>query len=37
MENGFLSLEVTFSFKKVNSALVVIGGAVVGYLLTIMF
>jgi len=34
---GVLSLAVIFSFKKVNSAGVVIGAAGVGYLLTIMF
>jgi len=34
---GVLSLAVTFSFKKVNSALVVIGGAGVGYLLMTFF
>ena len=34
---GVLSLAVTFSFKKVNSALVVIGGAGVGYLLMTCF
>jgi chromate transporter len=34
---GVLSLTVTFSFKKVNSALVVIGGAGLGYLLMTFF
>lgn len=32
-----LSIAVTFSFKKVNSALVVVGGALVGYLLMVLF
>jgi len=34
---GIISIAITFSFKKVNSALVVIGGATMGYLLTIIF
>ena len=34
---GILSFAITFSFRKVNSALVVIGGAVLGYLLAIIF
>ncbi|MDP2112710.1 MAG: chromate efflux transporter [Bacteroidota bacterium] len=34
---GIVSIAFTFSFKKVNSALVVIGGATLGYLLSIMF
>jgi chromate transporter len=34
---GILSIAITFSFRKVNSALVVIGGATLGYLLTVMF
>lgn len=34
---GIASIAFTFSFKKVNSALVVIGGATLGYLLTILF
>lgn len=34
---GILSIVITFGFKKLNSALVVIGGATVGYLLSIMF
>lgn len=33
---GILSLILTFSFRKVNSALVVMGGGIVGYLLTIL-
>jgi len=32
-----LSIAITFSFKKVNSALVVVGGALVGYLLMVLF
>ncbi|MDP2891254.1 MAG: chromate efflux transporter [Bacteroidota bacterium] len=34
---GILSISVTFGFRKVNSAFIVIGGATLGYLLTIMF
>ncbi|MDP3915227.1 MAG: chromate efflux transporter [Bacteroidota bacterium] len=34
---GIVSIAFTFSFKKVNSALVVIGGAILGYLLTVIF
>lgn len=31
---GILSIILTFSFRKVNSALVVLGGALLGYLLS---
>ncbi len=31
-----LSIILTFGFRKVNSALIVIGGAVLGYLLTLI-
>jgi chromate transporter len=34
---GILSIAITFGFRKVNSALVVIGGATLGYLLILLF
>jgi chromate transporter len=34
---GVLSLTITFRFKKVNSALLVFGGALLGYLLMVLF
>ncbi|HEY3370792.1 MAG TPA: chromate efflux transporter [Prolixibacteraceae bacterium] len=33
---GILSIVLTFSFRKVNSALVVMGGAILGYLLSVI-
>jgi chromate transporter len=33
---GLLSIAVTFNFRRINSALVVMGGATIGYLLTII-
>lgn len=33
---GILSIAITFGFRKANSALVVLGGAIVGYLLTFL-
>jgi chromate transporter len=33
---GVASLIVVFVFKKINSAFIVLGGAIVGYLLTLI-
>jgi chromate transporter len=33
---AIISLAITFGFKKINSAFIVLGGSIIGYVLTLI-